>query len=164
MSNSREKGLQARLDQAEALTFEDFTGLDSGSKLPLQPHLQLSYPLDELVLAVHRQPPESDIMSNAVSEKIVRIRPDLPSMRRSRVMLAVHRFENSIYYCRIDHEALLLFSSSQQHRTLGEALETAFATSKLATGQLAAKIRLCFARAVELGWFRHRPTALIGVQ
>lgn len=153
--------------KVKALTTEDFAGLDGDSRLSLQPHLQLlqlSYPVDELVLAVRKLTPESDIMSNAVSELVVRTRPKLPPMRRSKVFLAVHRFDNSVYYRRIDHEAFLLLSSLQLHRPLGEALETAFAVSNLAPEQQAAKIQEYFAHAAELGWFCHRPTDLIGVQ
>jgi len=150
-----------------SLTLEDFEGLDGDSKLSLQPHLQLlalHYPVDELVLAVRKQTPESDIMSNAVSELVVPTRPRLPSMRRARVFLAVHRFENSVYYRRIDSEAFLLFAALQQRRTLGESLEGAFAASTLSADQQATKIRQYFAHAAELGWFCHLPTDMIGVQ
>ncbi|SNT42282.1 Putative DNA-binding domain-containing protein [Granulicella rosea] len=150
-----------------ALTLEDFAGLDGDSRLSLQPHLQLlrlSYPVDELVLAVRMQTPESDIMSNAVSEMVVRTRPKLPGMRRSRVFLAVHRFDNSVYYRRIDHEAYLLLSALQHGRTLGESLEAAFANSRLKPEMQAEKIQHYFAHAAELGWFCHRPTDMIGVQ
>src|SRR6187402_1876098 len=147
-----------------SLTLEDFEGLDGDSKLSLQPHLQLlalNYPVDELVLAVRKQTPESDIMSNAVSELVVPTRPKLPSMRRARVFLAVHRFENLVYYRRIDREAFLLFTALQQRRTLGESLEGAFATSTLSPEQQATKIQQYFAHAAELGWFCRLPTDMI---
>jgi hypothetical protein len=150
-----------------ALTLEDFAGLDGDAKLSLQPHLQLlalRYPVDELVLAVREQTPESDIMSNAVSEVVTRTRPKLPSMRREAVYLAVHRFDNSVYYRRIDHEAYLLLRALQQHQTLGEALESAFDGSALSAEEQAAKIQEYFAHAAQLGWFCHQPADLIGVQ
>ncbi|ADV83048.1 DNA-binding domain-containing protein [Terriglobus saanensis] len=150
-----------------SLTLEDLAGLDGDSKLSLQPHLQLlalNYPVDELVLAVRKQTPEYDMMSNAVSELTVHTRPKLPSMRRARVFLAVHRFDNSVYYRRIDHEAYLLFVSLQQRRTLGESLEVSFAASKLTPQQQAAKIQQYFAHAAELGWFCDLPVDVIGVQ
>jgi hypothetical protein len=55
------------------LTEPDFAGLEADSALTLQPHLQLlalSYPVDELVLAVHRENPSVDIVSNAVSQPL----------------------------------------------------------------------------------------------
>jgi hypothetical protein len=138
------------------LTTSDFDGLGPEAKLYLQPHLQLldlHYPVDELVLAVHRETGSSDIMSNAVSERRHVKRTRLPKMSRSVIHLAVHRYENSVYYRRIDHEAFLLLSALQNGAALGDALETAFRNSSLSAEDQAAKIREYFAHASELGWF-----------
>lgn len=145
-------------DSAEyaPLTTADFTDLGAESRLFLQPHLQLldlSYPVDELVLAVHQQTPPSDIMSNAVTERKQVKRARLPQMRRSRIQLAVHRFENSVYYRRIDHEAFLLLSALQAGIPLGQALEAAFKGNSLGAEDQAAKIQEYFAHASHLGWF-----------
>ena len=113
----------------ESLMHQDFAGLDSDSKLSLQPHLRLldlRYPVDELVLAVRKQTPESDMMSNAISEMVEKTQPKLPSMRRCALFLAVHRFDNVVYYRRIDRQAYLLLQALQQHKTLDESLESAF--------------------------------------
>jgi hypothetical protein len=150
-----------------SLTLEDFVGLNGDSKLSLQPHLQLlalRYPVDELVLAVRQQTPESDIMSNAMNELVQNERPKLPSMRRATIYLAIHRFDNSVYYRRIDHEQYLLLRALQQHKPLGHALEAAFVSSKLSAEKQAVKIQEYFAHAAELGWFCHRPVDLVGVQ
>jgi hypothetical protein len=149
------------------LTQEDFADIGADSKLHLQPHLQLldlRYPVDELVLAVHKETPPSDIMSNAVSEPRQKSRHGLPRMRRSAIYLAVHRFDNSVYYRRIDREAFLLLGSLQQHNTLGASIELAFADSKLSPEEQAQKIHECFAHAAELGWFCHRRADLSGMQ
>ncbi|MGD0444267.1 MAG: DNA-binding domain-containing protein [Edaphobacter sp.] len=138
------------------LTQEDFADLGADSKFFLQPHLQLlnlRYPVDELVLAIHKEIPPSDIASNAVSERRQKSRHGLPRMRRSEIYLAVHRFDNSVYYRRIDREAFLLLSSLQGQHTLSEAIELAFDVSKLSPEDQARKIRECFAHAAELGWF-----------
>lgn len=151
----------------DPLTETDFAGLNGDSKLSLQPHLQLldlRYPVDELVLAVHKATPESDIMSNAVMERKVATRVRLPAMRRSKIHLAVHRYDYSIYYRRIDREAYLLLSALQRRHTLGEAIEAAFVGSKLKPEEQAAKIQEYFAHAAELGWFCHQPPDFIGVQ
>jgi len=145
-------------DSAEhaPLTTNDFVDLNAESRLFLQPHLQLldlSYPVDELVLAVHQQTPPSEIMSNAVTERKQVKRARLPQMRRSRIHLAVHRFENSVYYRRIDYEAFLLLSALQAGSTLGQALEAAFKGNSLGTADQAAKIQEYFAHAAHLGWF-----------
>jgi hypothetical protein len=138
------------------LIASDFSDLSADSKLFLQPHLQLldlKYPVDELVLAVHRETGPSDIMSNAASERKRVKRTRLPRMQRSAVPLAVHRYENSIYYRRIDHEAYVLLSQLQSGAPLGLALEAAFRHSTLSGVDQAAKIQECFAHAAELGWF-----------
>ncbi len=149
------------------LTEADFTGLSGNSRLSLQPHLQLldlQYPVDELVLAVHKATPESDIMSNAVTERKAAARIRLPAMRRREVYLAVHRFEYSIYYRRIDREAYLLLSALQRRHTLSEALEVAFAESGTGSEEQAAKIQEYFAHAAELGWFCYQVPDSAGLQ
>jgi hypothetical protein len=146
------------------LTASDFSDLGAESKLFLQPHLQLldlRYPVDELVLAVHRETAPSDMMSNAASERKHVDRVRLPRMRRSAVRLAVHRYESSVYYRRIDHEAFQLLSALQRGAPLGVALESAFAGSTLGPEEQAAKIQEYFSHASELGWLCKQPSALV---
>jgi hypothetical protein len=141
------------------LTAADFSDLSTESRLFLQPHLQLldlKYPVDELVLAVHREKAPSDIMSNASSERKHVKRTRLPRMLRFAVPLAVHRYESSVYYRRIDHEAYLLLSQLQRGVPLGLALEAAFRNTTLSGVEQAAKIQEYFAHASELGWFCKR--------
>ena len=105
-------------------------------------------------------------MSNAVSERKHKTRHGLPRVRRSSIYLAVHRFDNSVYYRRIEREAFLLLLSLQQQHTLSEAIEIAFTNSKLSPEQQAQKIQKCFAHAAELGWFcssAHRPLPSIAI-
>jgi hypothetical protein len=134
----------------------DFAGFDGETKLSLQPHLQLldlKYPVDELVLAVHRETGPSDIMSNAISERRPTSEAVLPEMTSQDVYLAVHRYDNSVYYRRIDREAFQLLSSLQSGSSLGSALEAAFEVGVYTVEDQAAKIQECFAHAAELGWF-----------
>ena len=141
------------------LIASDFGSISAESTISLQPHLQLldlSYPVDEFVLAVHQETGPSDIMSNAVSKRKHSNKTRLPNMRRSQVYLAVHRYENSVYYRRIDHEAFLLLSALQKGTPLGIALEAAFAESILPCGRSSGedpKIQEYFAHAAKLGWF-----------
>jgi hypothetical protein len=134
----------------------DFAGFDGETKLRLQPHLQLldlKYPVDELVLAVHRETGPSDIMSNAISERRQTLEAALPKMSRQDIYLAVHRYDNSVYYRRIDREAFLLLSTLQSGNSLGSALEAAFEGGTYTVEDQTAKIQECFAHAAELGWF-----------
>jgi hypothetical protein len=144
------------------LSASDISGLTADSRLSLQPHLQLldlRYPVDELILAVHRDRPAMDIASNASSERSPVKQVRLPAMRRAAVRLAVHRFENSVYYRRIDREAYLLLAAIQQGDTVGAALEAAFSGSNLSETKQVAKIQEYFAHASELGWFCKRSSA-----
>jgi hypothetical protein len=65
----------------------------------------------------------------------------------------VHRFENTVYYRRLEREAFLLLSSLRNGQTLVAAIETAFAKCKTTAEEQAAKIQQCFAHAAEMGWF-----------
>ena len=137
------------------LNESDFAYLTAESRLVLQPHVQLlalRYPVDELVLAVHQANPSADILSNAVAERRQRTRTTLPVMRRSATLLAVHRFEDSVYYRRIDREEYLLLSALQQRHSLSQAIEAAFTTTKLTEEDQADRIRQYFSHAAELGW------------
>jgi hypothetical protein len=145
-------------DRAELapLTVLDFLGLAAETRLFLQPHLQLldlNYPVDELVLAVHREKGPSDIMSNAVVGRKSVKRTRLPKMTLSEVFLVVHRYDDSVYYRRIDQENFLLLSELQKGVSLGDALEATFRNSHLAAEEHVAKIQMYFAHASELGWF-----------
>jgi hypothetical protein len=149
------------------LNQDDFSNFSADSKLSLQPHLQLldlRYPVDELVLAVHKKTPASDIMSNAVLERKQRSRSKLPRMRRSAIYLAVHRFENSVYYRRIDREAFLLLSALQKRISVGEAVEVAFAGSRIAADEQGQRIQQYFGHAAELGWFCRSYIDLSGLE
>ena len=75
------------------------------------------------------------------------------TMRRAQVRLAIHRYQNCVYYRRIDHEAFLLLSALQKGATLGAALDTAFCESALSAEEQATKIQEYFSHAAELGWF-----------
>jgi Putative DNA-binding domain len=134
----------------------DFAGIRADSRLRLQPHLQLlnlRYPVDEVLLAVRKETPQVEIVSNAASERRQTSRTGLPRMRRSPVHLAVHRFEDSVYYRRIDQEAFVLLAALRSGHSIAMAITNAFAQSKLAPEKQAAKIQEYFAHATELGWF-----------
>ena len=124
--------------------------------LRLQPHLQLldlQYPVDEVVLAVHKVTPEIDIVSNAVSERRQASEVVLPEVSRSSVYLAVHRFDNSVYYRRIEREEFLLLADLRDGDSIATAIERAFEGSKLSPDLQAARIQEYFSHASELGWF-----------
>ncbi|QHN04298.1 DUF2063 domain-containing protein [Granulicella sp. WH15] len=138
------------------LLAEDIQILGAETRVALQPHIQLlelMYPVDELVMAVHKDTPDTDIVSNASTGNRLRKRTSLPIMRRGRVFLAVHRFDDLVYYRRIDREAFQLLSGLRNGLSIMEALSIAFADTRLKEQQLAEKVQEYFAHAAELGWF-----------
>jgi len=138
------------------LTEDDFASLSFDSTLALQPHLQLltlSYPVDELVLAVHKLGRSADIVSSAASERRQMLKTSLPAMRTSAIYLAVHRFMDSVYYRRLDREAYVLLAALQRKLPLGDAIGAAFANTSISDFEQASRIEDYFAHAAELGWF-----------
>lgn len=134
----------------------DISALTAESHLSLQPHLQLldlRYPVDRLILAVHREIAPVEVASNAASEHKHKSVKRLPVMCRSAIHLVIHRFENEVYYRRIDREAFLLLSTIQAGATIGAAIESAFNGSALSAAKQAEKIQEYFAHAAGLGWF-----------
>ena len=137
------------------LNAAEFSHLRPTSILALQPHLQLlalRYAVDEVVLAVHKDRPASDIVSNAVIERKGSKRLRVPKLKRSPTFLAVHRLQDSVYYRRIDREAFLLLSAIKEGQQITSVVERSMRASKLSVLDQAEKIREYFAHASELGW------------
>jgi Putative DNA-binding domain len=138
------------------LCAEDIQELGPDARIALQPHIQLlelRYPVDELVMAVHRATPETDIVSNAAMAKKQRNRIPLPSMRRTPIFLAVHRFDDLVYYRRIERETFRMLSALRNGSSISDAIEIAFSGSDFAEVHLAMKVQEYFTHAAQLGWF-----------
>jgi hypothetical protein len=138
------------------LATEEAQAIGPESKLSLQPHLQLlelSYPVDSLVLAVKKHTPETEIVSSAANRRVAQTRPPLPAMRQERVWLAVHRFEDSVYYRRVDRETFLLLSAMGSGASVSEAVTVAFEKTRLNAEEQENVLRESFAHASQLGWF-----------
>jgi hypothetical protein len=137
------------------LTMEEARAIGSNSRLALQPHLQLlelSYPVDALVLAVKQRAPETEIVSSAARRRESQTRLKLPTMKQKRVWLAVHRFDDSVYYRRIDRETFRLLSALRSGATLSRAAALAFEKTKLNAEAQANLLRESFALISALGW------------
>ncbi len=137
------------------LATEEAAAIGPDSKLSLQPHIQLlelSYPVDNLVLAVKRQAPETEILSGAASQRESKTRLKLPAMKQQPVWLAVHRFEDTVFYRRVEREEFLLLKALQEGLSIGRAVEAAFEKTKLTLEQQSTTVQQCFAHASQLGW------------
>jgi hypothetical protein len=137
------------------LTPEQVATLDGGSRLSLQPHLQLlalEYPADDLVLSLHerekRQTSEAGVKhaeADAAPAKIARI-------RRRATWVAAHRVEQSVYYRRLEREEYLTLAAIRRGAPLAEAIDAGFADSRMGHASRPGKIREWFANWGELGW------------
>jgi hypothetical protein len=143
--------------QEPALTLSDLSVLSADSQLALQPHirlLELQYPVDDFVIAVHRAQANSSITSNAVTKrKQPRTMKKMVGLQPRKVYLAVHRFDFSVYYKHLEPEAFLLLEALARGASLGVALEEAFWDSVMVDADRANRVREWFATTAELGWF-----------
>jgi hypothetical protein len=98
------------------------------------------------------------VASNAVtSAKRSRSRRVPASVKRGDIYLGVHRYENAVYYKRLDREEYLLLRALDAGSSLGEALDQAFVSSSLQESDRPARVQAWFANWAELGWFcRHK--------
>ena len=141
--------------QLDPLTSEEAQAIGAQSRLFLQPHLrllELAYPVDNLVLAVKKETPEVDIVSSAAAQRDATDRARIPAIRREAVFLAVHRYDGSVYYRRLEKEAFLLLRGLRSGASVASAAAQAFETSKRTPDGQASLLQESFALASQLGW------------
>ena len=136
---------------------DDLASMDEHSRLTLQPYLrllELSYPVDDLLIAVRSESGSNDASSNNASatRKTKHVR-HVATLSPEQIFLAIHRMENSVYYKRLKHEDYLLLQSLVSGATLGEAIEAAFQGSNLPEEQQGKLLQEAFANWSMLGWF-----------
>jgi hypothetical protein len=125
------------------------TEVNAATVLQLQPYLHLfhfQYPVDDLLLAVH-QAEDDGGLSPRQRRQLLR------QYGRAPMYLAVHRFELSVHYKRLDREAFCLLRRIQSGASLADAMQAAFTGSKLAPDTWPSRIESWFANWRELGWF-----------
>ncbi len=141
--------------QLDPLTSEEAQAIGADSCLCLQPHLrllELAYPVDNLVLAVKKETPGVDIVSSAATQRHARDRARIPPVKREAVFLAVHRYDDSVYYRRLEKEAFLLLRGLRSGASVAAAASQAFAKSTLTPDAQASVLQESFAHASQLGW------------
>jgi hypothetical protein len=98
-------------------------------RLRLQPYirlLDLHYPVDNLLLAVRRDPPP-EVASNAMEERQKRKKVSaVARLEPAPVYLAIHRIDNSVYFRRLEREEFTILKSLQRGRTLEQSIVAAF--------------------------------------
>lgn len=144
-------------DNAERtpLTLDQVATLDGGSRLSLQPHVQLmalDYPADDLVLAQHDREKRQASEAGVKHEEEIQAAVKLPKLRRKQTWLAAYRIELSVYYRRLMREEYLMLAAIRDGKPLGEAIDTGFQESKIANARRARLVREWFTNWAELGW------------
>ncbi|HTX66546.1 MAG TPA: DNA-binding domain-containing protein [Opitutaceae bacterium] len=128
-------------------------------RLGLQPYLSLlalDYAVDDLVLAVKKDALRGDA-SNApeAAPATGRSRP-VRMPRRERVHLAVHRYEGTIYFKRLEPAAARLLAALQAGRTLTRACAEALPKRGAAAPATQRQLQAWFRNWAALGWFCRR--------
>jgi hypothetical protein len=143
------------LAEVAPLGAEEIAQLDDHSRIGLQPHLQLlalRYPVDDLVLKVHRSRAHAEISSQASTESHSTSRITVSDVNRCDIWLAVHRYDLVVYYRRLAREEYELLSALHRGNPLGEALEAAFGNTSMTPNEQGSSVGEWFANWSELGW------------
>lgn len=123
----------------------------------LQPYLRLldlSYPLDHLLLGIrHSSDEDSDIVSNAVSERTHRSRIRRSSLPKpKKIFLAVHRQEDLVYFKRLPRDAFGVLAGLQQGKPLSEAIAGSVDWTSRKVEHITVRVHDWFANWAALGW------------
>lgn len=145
-------------DNAETtpLRADEMAQLSADSRIGLQPYvrlLDLAYPADDLVLAMHqRQKRESSEAGSRHEEMDDTDENASLRLRKCRTWLAVHRSEYSLYYKSLSEHEYRILSALQTGHTLGESLDAAFEGARIAEKRRLALVQSWFANWAALGW------------
>jgi hypothetical protein len=141
--------------EREPLTLDQITTLDAGSRLALQPHLQLialEYAADNLVLELHDREKRDASEAGVKHESEMEAPAKLPGLRRKPTWVAAHRLELPVYYRRLRREEFLTLAAIRRGLPLGEALDEGFRESQMVVARRPRQVREWFANWAELGW------------
>jgi hypothetical protein len=132
-------------------------------RLGLQPYLsilQLNFAVDEFLIAVKKS--ESAVLRSEASNTLdamprasqarKRIRPP----KRHRVYLAVHRFDNALYYKRLEPEAFVILNALRAGAIVARACAVGLASSNRSRADWSRQIKDWFNDWSSLGWFCRR--------
>jgi hypothetical protein len=129
-------------------------------RLGLQPYLsllELNYAVDEFFLAVKKGDSVvlRDEASNTFDEKPHSSRRQklIKMPRRERVHLAVHRFNNSLFYKRLDPEAFAILGGLRSGLSVEDACTRAIARSTRKNANWPKQVKDWFDEWSSLGWF-----------
>ena len=142
-----------------AVTVDDLLGANPAKlRLALQPYitlLELRWPLDDWSIALKNAANTlRSEASNAVETdaKATVKRPKLP--RKENVFVAVHRYQNTLYYKRLEPEAFAMLSALRDGKTLAAAVSVVMQSDQ--DRNWSAEVQKWFASWTSMGWFCRR--------
>lgn len=141
--------------ERDALTLDQISTLDGDSRLSLQPHLQLialEFPVDDLVLHLHKNEKHQTSEAGVEHEDVVHPPAKLPTMRRKPVWLAAHRVDLSVFYLRLKRGEFETLCGIRAGRPLAEAIESGIITARVPSSKRPQLVRQWFTAWAELGW------------
>jgi hypothetical protein len=141
--------------ERDPLTLEQIATLEGDSRLALQPHLQLielEFPVDELVLHLHKNEKRQTSEAGVQHENVVQPPAKLPTMRRKPIWLAAHRVDLSVYYLRLKRGEFQTLNAIRAGRPLAEAIEAGITTARVPSSCRPQLVREWFTTWAELGW------------
>jgi hypothetical protein len=157
----------ARFEWAQVVAFDglqlpplipdDLLGRDPQKlTLGLQPYvtlLEMAYPLDEFVLAIKKKSLRGEA-SNAMEmeEQSSSRKRTVRLPRKGRIFIGVHRWQNSLYYKRLEPAQYRLISELRDGRGVADACEAAIESEPEPGIDWAERIRKWFQVFTELGW------------
>ena len=129
-------------------------------RLGLQPYLsllELNYEVDEFLMAVKKN--DAAVLRDEASNTFearpqsfgVEKRVRLP--KRKRIHLAVHRYDNTLYYKRLAPEAFITLTALRAGASVEEACLQALSSTKRTGVDWTAEIKAWFNDWASLGWF-----------
>ncbi|MDE3105191.1 MAG: putative DNA-binding domain-containing protein [Acidobacteriota bacterium] len=130
--------------------------VDEATRIGLQPHvmlLALQHDVDNALIALQRDAGSSNSsVNNAASARVVRRVRSLSGVQQQELFLAVHRWQDTVYYKRITREDFQLLRAIRGGSTLMESIEAAFAGSTLQDEARAAYLQSAFQHWMAMGW------------
>jgi hypothetical protein len=156
-----------RLEWAEIEAFDgaaepvlvpgDVLASDPDPRFRLQPYVQLlsvHYAVDDLLVAIRKDDSDSEMASNAVSERGKRAHlRKVTRQKPQAIFLVVHRLDDSIYFKRIEPEAFKFLKALREGKSLSIAVTQAFEGQDIQENRLLTTVQGWFENWSSLGWF-----------
>lgn len=138
------------------LPVELLVTISEETRIALQPHvclLKLHHAVDDALIALRSDAGSSNSSSNnAKSSRIVRRFRQVSGLDSETIYLAVHRFEDTVYYKRLGQEDFYLLQAIKDEKPLMDAIDAAFESSSMSEDERPAYLQSAFQHWMSIGW------------